>query len=144
MSLFHTHFLLPLAEPERHAGLPRRLREIRKFECMTEKTQREEQQRRLQRILQHAYDTVPFYRRQFDAAGFRPADARVDRPLPLPILRRDDLREAGNSLLSNNYRLDELRQAGSSGTTSTPIQFYRDIEGLRNKIARQGQVNAAV
>ena len=33
MSLFHTHLLLPLAEPERHAGLARRMREIRRFEA---------------------------------------------------------------------------------------------------------------
>ena len=97
MSIFHTHLLLPLAEPERHAGLARRMREIRRFERMSEKDQRATQQQRLQRILTHAYNTVPFYRRQFDTAGFRPSDARVDRPLPLPILKRDDLRDAGDS-----------------------------------------------
>ena len=142
MSIFHTHLLLPLAEPERHAGLARRMREIRRFERMSEKDQRATQQQRLQRILTHAYNTVPFYRRQFDTAGFRPSDARVDRPLPLPILKRDDLRDAGDTLLSNAYQLDDLRRAGSSGTTSTPIQFYRDIEALRNKTAIQWQLNS--
>ena len=101
MSIFHTHLLLPLAEPERHAGLARRMREIRRFERMSEKDQRATQQQRLQRILTHAYNTVPFYRRQFDTAGFRPSDARVDRPLPLPILKRDDLRYRADQLLSN-------------------------------------------
>ena len=142
MSIFHTHLLLPLAEPERHAGLARRMREIRRFERMSEKDQRAIQQQRLQRILTHAYNTVPFYRRQFDTAGFRPSDARVDRPLPLPILKRDDLRDAGDTLLSSAYQLDDLRRAGSSGTTSTPIQFYRDIEALRNKTAIQWQLNS--
>ncbi|MEO6828851.1 MAG: hypothetical protein ABI164_03510 [Acidobacteriaceae bacterium] len=142
MSWLHTHFVLPLAEPERHAGLPARLREIRKFEHMSEPAQRNEQQHRLQRLLQHAYDTVPFYRKRFDDAGFRPSDARPDRPLPLPVLRRDDLRDTGTSLLSNAYSMEQLRRAGSSGTTSTPIQFYRDIEALRNKTAIQLQLNA--
>ena len=142
MSFFHTHLLLPLAERERNAGLARRLREIRRYERMSEKDQRAIQQQRLQRILQHAYDTVPHYRKRFDDAGFRPSDARVDRPLPLPALCRDDLREGGESLRSNAYPLQDLRQAGSSGTTSTPIQFYRDIEGLRNKTAIQWQLNS--
>lgn len=137
MSWLHTRFLLPMAQPERHAGLSARLRAIRKFEAQPEAAQRAEQQQRLRRILQHAYDTVPFYRAQFDAAGFRPSDARVDSPLPLPVLRRDDLRDAGNTLLSTSYRVEDLRRAGSSGTTSTPIQFYRDIESLRNKTAIQ-------
>ncbi len=142
MSFFHTNLLLPLAERERNAGLARRLREIRRYERMSEKDQRAIQQQRLQRILQHAYDTVPHYRKRFDDAGFRPSDARVDRPLPLPALCRDDLREGGESLRSNAYPLQDLRQAGSSGTTSTPIQFYRDIEGLRNKTAIQWQLNS--
>lgn len=141
MSFFHTHLLLPLAERERHAGLARRMREIRRFEGMSEKDQRAIQQQRLQRILTHAYNTVPLYRKRFDDAGFNPSDARVDRPLPLPALRRDDLRDGGNALLSSAYRLQDLRQAGSSGTTSTPIQFYRDIESLRNKTAIQWQLN---
>src|ERR1035437_8075589 len=137
MSFFHTHLLLPLAEREGHAALARRLRDIRRFEALPPAAQREQQQQRLQRILQHAYDTVPHYRKRFDDAGFKPSDARVDRPLPLPVLRRDDLRDGGDALRSNAYRLQDLRQAASSGTTSTPIQFYRDIESLRNKTAIQ-------
>jgi len=142
MSFLHTHFVLPLAEPDRHAGLGRRLREIRRYEQLPEKAQREEQQERLRRILQHAYDTVPFHRQRFDDAGFDPSRARTDRPLPLPVLTRDDLRNAGNDLLSTSYKLEDLRRAGSSGTTSTPIQFYRDTEALRNKTALQLQLNS--
>ena len=142
MSFFHTHMLLPFVERERHAGLARRMREISRFERMSEKDQRAIQQQRLQRILTHAYNTVPFYRQRFDDAGFRPSDARVDRPLPLPALRRDDLRDGGQSLLSNAFQLKDLRQAGSSGTTTTPVQFHRNIEALRNKTALQFQLNA--
>lgn len=142
MSIFHTHLLLPLAEPERHAGLARRMREIRRFERMSEKDQRATQQQRLQRILTHAYNTVPFYRRQFDTAGFRPSDARVDRPLPLPILKRDDLRYRADQLLSNLFPRSELRTSVTGGTTSTPVPFHRDIEALRNKTALQMQLNS--
>jgi len=142
MSFFHTHFVMPLAEPDRHAGLGRRLREIQRFERLEEKSQRAEQQRRLRRILQHAYDTVPFHRQRFDDAGFDPSQASIDRPLPVPVLTRDDLRGAGSALLSTGYKPEELHRAGSSGTTSTPIQFYRDTEALRNKTALQLQLNS--
>ncbi len=142
MSVFHTHFVLPFAEPERHAGLGGRLRAIQRFERMPENLQREEHQLRLRRILQHAYDTIPFHRQRFDEVGFRPAEAQIDRPLPFPVLGRDDLRNKGNALLSSDYQIKDLRQAGSSGTTSTPIQFYRDIESLRNKTAIQWQLNS--
>ncbi len=136
MSWFHTHLVLPLVERDRYAGLPARLRAIRRFEQLPEKAQREQQQQRLQRLLQHAYDTVPFQRKRFDEAGFKPSDARIDRPLPLPALRRDDLREPGNALLlSNAFQPEDLRKAASSGTTSTPVTFHRDVEALRNKTA---------
>ncbi|MGC1781682.1 MAG: hypothetical protein WA708_04110 [Acidobacteriaceae bacterium] len=144
MSWFHNRFVLPLAERERHAGLVRRMRAIRRFERLTEKEQRDEQQQRLRRLLQHAYDTVPYQRKRFDDAGFQPRDARVDRPLPLPALCRDDLRDTGHSLLSTAYKVEDLRRASSSGTTSTPVQFYRDIEGLRNKSALQLQLHSSV
>ena len=94
MGILHTHFILPLTEPERHAGLPGRLRQIKKFERMSERQQRKVQQDRLRKLLEHAYTTVPFYRRQFDSAGFHPREARVDHPLPLPVLTREDLRTA--------------------------------------------------
>ncbi len=135
MSWFHTHVVLPFAEPDRCSGLARRLRGIRRFERLSDKDQRAEQQLRLQHLLQHAYDTVPFYRQQFDSAGFNPAHARVDRPLPLPVLTRDHLRTESASLISRTYKGDKLRLAASSGTTRAPIRFRRDAESVRDKVA---------
>jgi phenylacetate-CoA ligase len=135
MSWIQTHLILPFTEPDRCAGLAARLRSIRRFERMNEKAQRAEQQVRLQRLLQHAYDTVPYYRQRFDEAGFRPNKARVDRALPLPVLTRDVLLTAPAALLSSAYQPVELRPAASSGVTGAPIRFHRDAESVRNKIA---------
>jgi phenylacetate-CoA ligase len=141
MSAFHSHFLLPFTEPERFQGFARRMRTIRRFEQQNAAEQRQEQEKRLHGLLQHAYDTVPFYRQRFDDAGFHPSQASLDRPLPIPVLTRDDLREPDARLLSTAFSMKDLRRAGSSGTTSTPIQFYRDLEGMRNKSALQWTLN---
>lgn len=141
MSVLHNHIILPLAEPERFQGFARRMRTIRRFEQQPAAAQRQEQQQRLHKLLQHAYDTVPFYRKRFDDAQFHPSQGNIDRPLPIPVLTRDDLRETNASLLSTAFAVKDLRRAGSSGTTSTPIQFYRDIEGMRNKTALQWVLN---
>ncbi len=135
MGIFHTHFVLPLTEPERYMGLPGRLRRIKKFECLPEKQQRKVQQDRLRNLLEHAYATVPYYRKQFDDAGFHPSHARVDRPLPLPILTREHVRSAGPWLVSTAFAPEKLRAAASSGMTRMPIHFYRDLKGVRDKIA---------
>lgn len=141
MSRFHTHIVLPMAEPERYGGLAGRLRQIRKFERMPEEEQRAVQQQRLQQLLEHAYKTVPYYHQLFDDTGFRPSDARVDRPLPLPMLTRNHLRDESNALLSTAYPPQDLRRAGSSGTTSTPVLFHRNLEALRDKTALTLQLN---
>jgi phenylacetate-CoA ligase len=135
MSWIQTHLILPFTQPDRCAGLAGRLRSLRKFERMPEKAQRAEQQARLQRLLQHAYDTVPYYRNQFDEAGFRPSKARVDRPLPLPVLTREQLLTAPATLLSSSFQTEDLRPAASSGMTGAPIRFHRDAEAVRDKIA---------
>lgn len=135
MGILHTHVILPLSEPERHAGLPGRLRQIKKFDRLPERQQRKVQQDRLRRLLEHAYTTVPFYRKQFDSAGFHPRQARVDHPLPLPVLTREHLRTADTWLISTAFPAEKLRVALSSGTDRTPIRFHRDIEGIRDKVA---------
>jgi phenylacetate-CoA ligase len=142
MSWIHTNLILPLAEPERHAGLGARLRAIRRFEKMPESAQREEQQQRLRKILQHAYDTVPHYRKLFDDAGFNPSTARTDVPLSFPALTREHLRGESKDLLSTAYAPGDLRHSVTGGTTSTPAKFQRDLEGLRDKTALNLQLNA--
>lgn len=143
MSFLQTHVVLPFAEPDRYAGLPGRLRAIRQFERMSEQNQRRAQQQRLRRLLEHAYATVPYYRKQFDNADFHPSDARIGQPLALPALTRDDLRRADRALLSTAFNRRDLRRAATSGTVGAPIQFYRDLEGLRNKNAMQLRLNAS-
>ena len=135
MSWLQTRVVMPLLDRDRCAGLAGRLRAIRRFERMPEKAQRMEQQERLQRLLQHAYHTVPYYRQQFDKAGFRASDARTDQPLPLPVLTREHLRTASYSLRSSAYKPENRRAAATSGTSSAPIWFHRDVNAVRDKVA---------
>ncbi|OYX15413.1 MAG: phenylacetate--CoA ligase [Rhizobiales bacterium 32-66-8] len=80
------------------------------------------QRERLAWSLRHAYENVPFYRRQFDAAGVHPSDLRELSDLAkFPFTVKTDLRD--------NYPFDMFavpreklaRIHGSSGTTGKPI-----------------------
>src|SRR5262245_52024089 len=52
------------------------------------------QDERLRAVVAHAYATVPFYRRRFDAHKLTPADIRGGADLPkLPLLTRQDIRD---------------------------------------------------
>lgn len=142
MSILQSHFVLPLTRPERYAGLPSRLHEIRSFDRRSEREQRQEQQQRLRQLLKHAYQTVPFYRRQFDEARFSPFDARIGEALPLPVLTLQHLRENSHALLSTAYKLQDLRKASTRGTHEMPTEFHRDLDGLRYKTALHVHLNS--
>jgi len=77
--------------------------------------------RQLQLLLQHAYESSPYYRRQFDAAGFdvsAPLTAQSWRNVP--VLPRDDLQDRAGEILStrppeHHGEPFEKKTSGSTG-----------------------------
>jgi len=56
---------------------------------------RDDQERKLKRLLVHAYETVPLYRALYDEHGFHPEDFDGIKDLPsVPVLTKDRLRAA--------------------------------------------------
>ncbi len=98
------------------------------------------QDERLTQLVNRLYHQTPFYRRQLDAAGIRPADIRGVADLPrLPFTKKEDLRE--------NYPyglftvpLTEIRRIhASSGTTGKPtvVGYNRhDLDVFDEVVAR--------
>ena len=80
------------------------------------------QRQRLGWSLRHAYDKVPFYRSQFDAAGVHPDDFRTLEDLArFPFTVKQDLRDHYPFGLFAVPREKLARIHGSSGTTGKPI-----------------------
>ncbi len=82
------------------------------------------QQRQLGRLLAHAYDTTPFYRRQFDSVELSPQKIRgADEWLRLPLLTRADLQQQQSELVS--CAAPEAHgphsQLFTSGSTGRPV-----------------------
>lgn len=83
--------------------------------------------KRLQAIVKHAYDTVPFYRKRYDEHGVRPEDIKELSDISrLPLLSREDVRNAGNQLISKRYSKKQLIHGHTSGTTGSPLSCYWD------------------
>ena len=74
---------------------------------------------RARRIVKHAYETVPFYRREMDQRRLKPGDIRSSEDLAqLPVISGQDLAEDPLQFVSSAYpkdRLLELTTSGSSG-----------------------------
>lgn len=83
------------------------------------------QNEQLQKIVQHAYETVPYYRRVFDRLGLKPGDILEREDLAkLPILTKEDVRQYSDELLSSKFSRKELVFGHTSGTTGKSLSFY--------------------
>jgi phenylacetate-CoA ligase len=87
------------------------------------------QHSRLQRLLEYAYQYVPYYQRIFDEVGFRPSDFRNDFSslTKIPILTKSIIRENWNDLLTTEPdRRGRMRQHSTSGSMGQPLIFMQD------------------
>jgi phenylacetate-CoA ligase len=141
MSWVHNHIVLPLAQPERHRGLARRLRALQRFDALPRNKQQSVQEQRVRAILDHAAESCPWYRDAFRATGFRTADWKLGQPIGLPAVTRDILRSCGGQMCSERFERSQLSIAATGGTTSAPARIWRDREGLRDKTALQFYLN---
>lgn len=82
---------------------------------------------RLEKLLQHAYNTVPFYRALYDAHGVHPSQFRaIDDIQRFPLIDKEAVREAGASIISSTVTKRSLSKGGTSGTTGSPLSLYWD------------------
>jgi phenylacetate-CoA ligase len=91
----------------------------------------------LQRLLRHAFETVPYHRRALDAVGLAPDDVRSVGDLGrLPYLTRDDLRLHAVELTSVRAprRVQRISTGGSTGapvTVLVTMEAHGFAEGAR-------------
>ena len=92
------------------------------------------QQRKLRRVVRHAAQHVPYYRRLFNGAGVDPESIRLPQDLlRVPVTTKRDLQNAGSGAFSDFYRPDELVSHRTTGSTGEPMtmRFDRDFERMR-------------
>ena len=90
------------------------------------------QDRKLQQIVHHAYESVPYYRQMFDELGLHPQDIRSQQDLSkLPILTKDDVQRNYEELISRRFKRRDLHINLTSGTTGKPLAIYLTHEALQ-------------
>ena len=121
-----------LLERQRYGG---RYEEYRNLLAATEFWPREAleayQDERLRSVVAHAYATVPFYRKRFDAIRLKPADIQGRGDLPkIPLLTRNDIRSNFEDLRSRAVSARDLHTGHTSGTTGTPLTVGYDRDSI--------------
>ncbi|MEM2780204.1 MAG: phenylacetate--CoA ligase family protein [Candidatus Bathyarchaeia archaeon] len=83
------------------------------------------QYRRLKEIVKYAYDNVPFYHEKFRRIDLRPEDIRSIKDLnKLPIIRRSELQENVDKIISKEFDARELKRVSTSGSSGRPLFTY--------------------
>jgi phenylacetate-CoA ligase len=95
------------------------------------------QERKLRRVVHHAWRYVPYYRRLFDRVGLNPATVRSAGDLvPLPVTTKRDLLDAGSDAFSSFYRHAEVVTHRTTGSTGEPMtmRFDTHFERVRRLV----------
>ncbi|MGE0492690.1 MAG: glycosyltransferase [Vulcanimicrobiota bacterium] len=127
--------------PLHHWNITRRAadyyHELKKTQWLAPAQVRELQELRLQKLVDHAYRHVGYYRETFDRLGLRPRDVRTIEDLQkLPLLGKDDVREhLYFDLLSDNHNKADIHQITTSGSTGEPFICYVDTAQLEMRWA---------
>jgi phenylacetate-CoA ligase len=119
-------------------GLNRQLVDLEKSQYYSVEAIREIQFRRLKKLIEHAYQNVPFYTKRFDQYNFKPEMLKDTSDLKLiPTLTKKDILENGELLIARNIPKREMHRSSSGGTTGVMTWFYRDNRSLVPKEASQ-------
>ena len=122
------YFLMPLADLVMHRGLSREWRFMTRLDMATEQQLRNVQNQRLQALIQHCYDNVPYYTKLFNRLNLKPADIQYREDLQkLPVLTKQMVRDNYNDLISLDANKRHYQKGSTGGSTGTPLKFMKDI-----------------
>lgn len=85
----------------------------------------EYQLEQLNKLIIHAYENVPYYKRVFNERGLRPKDIQDFKDLEqLPFLTRDLVRENFKDLCSRKHSPNQFQRVTTGGSSGVPLELY--------------------
>lgn len=120
--------IFPVAEIFSGTSIQTKLKFLMKSQYWTRKKIEQYQNMRLQELIKHAYENVPYYRRLFNKLRLHPSDIKTKRDLTkLPLLTKQIIKENSEDLRAKNY-IHKSYETFTSGSTGTPMKFYQTKE----------------
>ncbi len=136
ISLLNRHLIQPLMAWRTGSKHLTYLRELKQRQFDSPETIEQRQWLELRQLLQRAFQTVPYYRRQFEKLQLAPESFRSLADLSqLPILTKADIRTHAHDLHSSMKFDRPLMRKTTSGSTGVPLEIYVDRDALEWKMA---------
>ncbi len=105
------------------------LNELEEKQWWTPEKIKIEQDDKLNKLIKHSYENVPYWRKLFNKLKLRPSDIKTKDDLwKLPVLSKDDIRKNLDSMLAENFPKKRFIEKHSSGSTGEPLKYYVDKE----------------
>ena len=102
-----------------------RLKRLEETQWYTREELRKLQWHKLKRLLQHAYEHVPYYQKQFKKSGLSPESINNPEDFrQLPFLNKEDIRNNFSALKAGNIKHFVLDC--TSGSAGTPLTFFKE------------------
>ena len=121
------HILIPVADRLTHRGISKEWRLMEHMDNATEQELMALQNQRLQALIQHCYENVPYYTKLFDERGLKPEDIQCREDLQkLPILTKQIIRDHYDELVSKDIDKRHYQKGSTGGSTGTPLKFMKD------------------
>jgi phenylacetate-CoA ligase len=103
------------------------LEEMHRVESWDPDEIRRYQWNKMKRLLDYAAEHVPYYRDVFRTLGANPEDFKcIDDLAGFPVLRKEDIRENSEALISGIYPRKHLQPDSTGGSTGENLYFYID------------------
>ncbi len=84
------------------------------------------QQKKLRRMIRHAYENVIYYRRLFDSAGVKPEDIKTAEDLQkIPITTKEQLQKLEQKeIIAKGINPNRCKKLRTSGSTGIPLSIF--------------------
>ena len=138
------HLLGPALDVARRTSTISSLRELQESQWWPTARLLEVQSQRLQSLVHHAYEHVPYYRRYMCEAGLSPQRIQSSADLHLlPVLSRADVRLLSSELAADYVPGNRTIVARTGGSTGEPLRFPatphdRHSRGFARALRAQG------
>ncbi len=88
----------------------------------------EYQLKKLQYLVKHAYENVPYYTKLFDGLKLKPADIRTLADIKkIPVLTKEVARKENMNLVARDAAGRKFFKTKTGGTSGPPLVIYKDI-----------------
>jgi len=127
-SFIDRKILIPFGDKIKGRNLHKEFANALRTEWLTEDQLTELQNKKLQALVRHCYENVPYYRKVFEERNLTPDDIKTRADLvKLPILTKQIINKCQEELISTDIERRKYVNGSTGGSTGTPMRYKEDM-----------------